>query len=1321
MKTSRVFHRAFFFLIFLITLSALGQYNFQLLRTYQLPKAEDDLEVYTILRDKDGFMWFGTSRGLYKFDGVDYTIYRSRYGDRNSLTDNEVWSLLQDSKGRLWIGTKSGGISVLNIEQGVFKHYRESSKGNGIPDNFFITSIFEDGNEEIWIASNGNGLGKYKDSTDSFEYYLHHKEDSTSISQSYVTKIKEDSQGNLWVALNGHGLDRYDKNTNQFTHFKFQETDDTQLNFRNNVVRDFAFTEEGNIVTATFGGINRLDLENNQFQHWDKAMSPALKTTSFNGTFRIGKTNYFTSYMGYIYELGETSSIPKQVYQISGNIRSVFLDDSKMLWLGLTGGKIACVKTENTYGFKKVGNGDRDIHSLLRTEEELYLGTDNGVILSDGSPFISNPSLEGKFVLALEEDNDGQIWVGTNASGVGVFNKNRGNGAIYRYTPGDTSSLQQDTAMDVYKDSLGTVWVCTQAGVSAWLPDSRKFVTRGRNTFNSILRIGDEIWCATNKGAVVQDLKTNSYYSKQSSLEKHKDSILHNTVRSLYSPDKDSILIGTLSGLNIYIKSQQKMINVHEVTNIPYVSFKGILQDQYKKYWALTNQGILHFDLSSGEFEFLDVNNGLNFLSTWGGNNVIFDSESQEILIGGKGGYYQFKPIQEISKNPKIDIKITKISVPNRANQDDESGQGSPIRNDTELEYDESTISFGYAGIYYKNPNTVQYAYRLRGLEDTWTVSQERSTTYNNLPSGNYTFEVKASINPNTWPDEAAIFSFNVKPAIWRTWWAFLLYFLLLAGLGFYIIRTFLTRQKLKSQLHFEQMEVEKVQEMSDLKSRFFANVSHEFRTPLTLIKGPVNDLLERKTGQEESGKLKLIQKNVKRLQHLIEQLLDYSRIVEDKLPVKKVKRDIFSFVRAVSSSFESLAESKIITFNINVPKQARLALFDEEKLETILNNIISNAVKFTESGETVDVMAKIEHSNTPKTILLIEVSDTGQGLSNEEKRRIFERFYRLENQVEGTGIGLSLTKELVNILEGKITVLDNKPRGSVFKIELPLRLVGETAVEVKDDSIRQFSIEDDALKMENEDRQSILLVEDNLELQEYICEMLEPYGQVLKAKDGFSAFTLASREIPDIIISDYMMPGMNGGQLCKKIRQNEITSHIPFIMLTAKATEEDKIIGLEVGATDYIFKPFDKKELVLKVSNIIEQRLRLQKQLQSRLFEKEDMAHADSQQNRFLSKFRKLIIENLDKSDLNVNFLSAKMGISRVQLYRKLMAITGMPASDFIRNLRIQQAAELLKKDWGNVSEVAYRVGFNNLSYFTKCFKEVYRVTPSQFNRSNR
>ncbi|WP_435624860.1 hybrid sensor histidine kinase/response regulator transcription factor [Flagellimonas sp.] len=1319
MKTSRLFHSTFFFLVILTTISVFGQNSFQLLRTYQLPNTEQDTDVFAILRDTDGFMWFGTSRGLYKFDGMDYTVYRSRYGDANSLTDNEVWALMQDSQGRLWIGTKSGGISVLNIEKEVFKHYRESSEGNGIPDNFFITSIFEDSKKNIWISSNGNGLGRYMESSDSFQYYNHDKDKPTSILQSYVTNIKEDAEGNLWVALNGQGLDRYDESSDQFTHFKFQETNDTQLNFRNNVVRDFAFTENGRIVTATFGGINRLDLDENQFEHWDEGISSALKTTSFNATFRIGKATYLTSFAGYIYELGDTSSLPMEVFQISENIRSVFLDKDNMLWLGLTGGKIAYVKTENTYGFNKVGDGNTFVHSLLRTQEELYLGTNKGLILPNGNSFVSNPSLDGKFVIALEEDNDGQLWVGTNASGVAVFDENNGNGSIHRYTPGDYSGLQQDTVIDVYKDSLGTVWVCTQVGLSQWLSDSKTFLTRGRNTFNAMLRIDDEIWCATNQGVVVQDLKTNSFYTKQSSLEQHKDSILHSSVRSLYTPNNDSILIGTISGLNIYIKSKRKMINVHKVTNIPDVNFKGIVQDHYKKYWALTNQGILHFDLRSGEFEFLDVNSGLDFVSSWGGNNLLFDSENEEILIGGKGGYYRFKPEREISKNPKIDIKITKISAPNKSDESKVEVRPTSLAEDVELEYDESTVSFSYAGIYYQNPSNIKYSYRLKGLDDTWTISEERSTTYNNLPSGEYTFEVKASTNSNVWPENAAIFSFSVNPPIWRTWWAFLLYFLLLVGLALYIIRTFLMRQKLKSQLQFEQMEVEKVQELSDLKSRFFANVSHEFRTPLTLIKGPVTDLLEKNSNQEESRKLRLIKKNVKRLQQLIEQLLDYSKIVENKLPVKRVKRDIFSFARAVSSSFESLAESKAIRYTINIPEQSQLALFDDEKLETILNNIISNAVKFTESGGIVHVMAKIDSPNPLESVFLLEVADSGQGLSSEEKERIFERFYRLEDKVEGTGIGLSLTRELVNMLEGRITVLDNKPKGSVFRVELPISLIDETASEVREDKTQQFALENESIKLEDGNKQSILLVEDNLELREYISEMLEPYGLVLKADNGASGLALASQEVPDIIISDFMMPGMNGGELCRKIRQNEITSHIPFIMLTAKATDEDKIMGLEVGATDYIFKPFDKKELILKVSNIMEQRQQLQKQLQSRMFEKKDITLVDSQQNRFLNKFRELIMENLDKSDLNVNFLSAQMGVSRVQLYRKLMAITGMPTSDFIRNLRIQQAAELLKKDWGNVSEVAYQVGFNNLSYFTKCFKEVYGTTPSQFNKS--
>ncbi|MEL6974077.1 MAG: response regulator, partial [Bacteroidota bacterium] len=608
-------------------------------------------------------------------------------------------------------------------------------------------------------------------------------------------------------------------------------------------------------------------------------------------------------------------------------------------------------------------------------------------------------------------------------------------------------------------------------------------------------------------------------------------------------------------------------------------------------------------------------------------------------------------------------------------------------------------------------PEQVQYRYRMLGIQKQWTYTENRSATFANLDPGEYTFEVQASTDENTWPQQTESFGFSIKTPLWASWWAYLCYTLIVLGIGYYFLQSFLTRQKLKTQLRLEHLEVEKVQELSNLKSKFFANVSHEFRTPLTLIQGPVNDMLQDQHEPALKENLQLVQNNTQRLQRLINQLLDYAKVSENHLSSAPTEVDVFSHIRAVIGAFDSWAKEKDIQLHFAISRKHITALLDIDALESILNNLVSNAIKYSSAGETVWVHAQTGETNNT---LQLFVKDTGKGLSLDEKELVFQRFYRTDDTSEGTGIGLSLTKELVDGMGGKIHVKDNHPKGSVFEVSIPLVLVQESAEPIKLEPVAS-----DSSLLSLAEESTILLVEDHHELQQYIQKMMQPYGKVVVAKNGMEALQIAVKTVPDLIISDFMMPLMDGGELCRSIRKDPVVSHIPFIMLTAKATEEDKILGLRDGATDYIFKPFDKQELTLKVANLLRQRKRLQEKLKHEVLHEQSSKDSDSQDARFLRKFKDLVLQYLDKSDLTVDFLSQHMGMSRVQLYRKLVALTGVPASDFIRNIRLQKSAKLIKNNWGNISEVAYEVGFNNLSYFTKCFKETFGMTPSQFAKS--
>ena len=1289
---------------------AIGQSSLQLLRYFELPNADPSTEVYAILQDRDGFMWFGSNQGLYKFDGVEFKIYKSVYDNPQTLIDDNVHALHQDKTGRLWIGTKSGTISVLDITNDSLKHYRAPLNTSGIISNYSISTFYEGSNGALWVGSNGNGLGKYDPLTDAFNYLRNKAGDQSSLGQDFVSEIIPAPSGNLFIGLNGYGLDHYLQSKSKFNHYRNAESGNPNIDFRNNVIRDLVVMDDENILLAAYGGINKLHLPSASFINYSTVSDTALLTNSFNSIFRVQQSYFITSYAGYIYEISNETDPPKLAYKTDDNIRSSYLDKDQMVWLGLSSGKIAYLIPNSEFGFNAVLKENDLVFGLQLINDKLYLGTSKGVFETDtegnGKYINKTPG-----VLCMDTDKNGRLWFGTNADGAFVMDPVSGELQGFRFDQGKNTGLRHDTVLDIFCDTYGTTWISTFSGTSRWLPESRTFKTYGAIRTNDVLRLSeDELWSATDQGVAVIDLKDDSFYMKQTSQEYHKDSLLHNQALSLYSPDNDSIFIGTNRGLNLFIKSNSTMLNVHELLSIPYVSIKNIVQDQHKNYWAVTNKGILNFNLRSKKYKFLDGYDGLDFARTYNGKHLHFDRSSETLYVGGNGGYYRFSPQSRISNPRDLKTQITAFKVLN-TDYPLLSTDKRPIK----LSYDQDLVVFNFTGLHYPNPQKVIYHYTLEGLDSKWIKTDERSASFANLSPGTYTFKVRSGIGEQGTETHTAIYTFIISPPLWGTWWAYMIYALLFTWLAQYLARAFIARERLKTQLHIEHLEVEKIREMSKLKSQFFANVSHEFRTPLTLISGPVKNLMEENRDPASRRNLQLIANNTKRLQQLINQLLDYSKITAKGLPLKQEEREVFAFLRAIASSFVSLAQSKNILFHIAIPIATQYALIDINKLETVLNNLISNAIKFTENGGTVIITAVTLIKDEQRAVLKISVSDTGIGLSKEDKRLVFQRYYRSMPEVEGIGIGLALTKEMVEMLGGTITVEDNDPKGAIFVVEIPIELLKNKVADAPNPTA---TIEE--IPERPTDGQSILLVEDNIELQEYIRDLLLPYGRIIQAVNGLAALEIATKNVPDLIISDYMMPGMNGAELCRQLRLQEVSSHIPFIMLTAKATDEDKIAGLEVGATDYIFKPFDSSELILKVKNILSERKKLQQQLQVQLFTNGQTQKLPSQDDRFLQRIKELVLENSNRSDLSVQVLSDAMGMSRVQLYRKLTAITGMSPSDLIRNFRLHRAAELLRQNWGNVSEIAYEVGFSNLSYFSKSFKSIYKLSPSQYASKN-
>ena len=1307
------------FFIFCIS-TCYAQDGTKFYRVIELPEVTDNAEIISMLQDSNGYMWFGTTEGLFRFDGSEFKRYQNEYGNEKSIIGDIIYALEEDALGNIWLGTKSGGISVLDPVLDTLAHHRYDPNDTIPFANYYIAEVRQDSDSNVWVGSLGGGLGNYNASENTINYYQK-DDDGNSISQNYVTKIMEDREGQLWIGLNGGGINKFNPETGLFQHYRFDILQDATSNFRNNVVRDMYDDGNGNIWLATYGGFNKFSKATGTFTHYDMFNEPILKSNSLNSINLIGGKLYITSYDGYWYAFDLDGERFLFSEQIEGRIRTAYTNGDGLYWLGLTSGQVMVMSQNEDFPFYRLAGTLDQATSIVKVKGDFIGSTAfSGIYSNPGNNILLQEALSDQSVLCMEKTPEGNIWIGTNSGGVNIYEPSTGHIEVLRHGPKNGKSLPHDTVLDIFADEYGDIWVGTLSGLGQWIPSTQSFLKWGSVQFKDIIRPDKkELWAATDIGVAIIDPTTKSFRMEQADVEQKRDGLLHNQVNALYTPDNDSILIGSERGLNIFIRSRDKMINAHETLGLPYGKISDIAQDHHKNYWMVTAKGVLQVDIKNKIWKLYDKTSGLN-INTGYSSFIRFDQETKTILISAVGGYYGFNPPPiRINQNP-IPLLITEVRLFNQPISD--TAVLTSIKNGQhiELPHNEDMVSISFAGLDYMNASKLSYAYRLQGYNEDWIQTKDRVASFTNLEPGDYLFEAKSTNADGVWSDAPTSMTIRINPPFWATWWAYGLYALLALVILYALIRNFVMRERLKARLQMEHLEVEKLKEFSAMKSRFFANISHEFRTPLTLITGPVDDLLEKSGNPSTKESLGIIKRNGERLKQLIDQILDFSRLEAKKVKVKKERSDLYGLLRASAASFVSLAERHRITYLIDIPLDSLWALVDSEKIEIVLNNLISNALKFTPESGRVIVRAGVE-SNDIAHKLVLSVEDNGPGLSIHEKEQVFERFYRVEKRDDagGTGIGLALTKEIVDLMEGSIRVLGEEGKGCLFEVILPLELVERP--ETITGSNVEVEIDNQSNLKEAEVRsKSILLVEDNKDLRMHFRNLFGEQWQIFEATDGEMGLAMAVEKVPDLIVSDLMMPKMDGNELCKAVKQDERTAHIPFIMLTAKATERDKVYGLQHGANDYITKPFNKEELFHKIQNLLAQRNQMQEKLRKDLMiYPAQSADILSEKERFIIKLRKYIVDHLDDTEMNVNSLSREMGYSRIQLYRKVLGLTGLSTSDFIRQIRIHKAAELLQKRWGNVSEIAYAVGFNNLSYFTKSFKEVYKRTPSQFAKS--
>ena len=1313
--------------------------------------------VIKIFQDKKGFIWFATRDGLNKYDGYDFTIYRHIFNNPNSLSSSNITCITEDLDENLWVGTADGGINKMDKKTGNFVHFKHTDDKKVI-SNLSISSIIVTKDNQILATMFRQGMLKFDIQNSSITWVNFEMKSDKS---SYFSQVYQDKQQNIFLG-GSNGIFKQITKRRDSINFKIKNN----LNPQKDLITYFLDDSQGNVLIGTRGnGLFKLNLIT-------KKISQVLYNSS-----QTDRDNLIVS-LAYDQErtlwIGTDSGViliknndfqnpihlqanPDSETGLSSHaIQGLFVDRDDNVWIGTWEAGLN-VHFKNRNKFMLYRHKTNTEQSLIRDKVtsiacgeggKVWIGSNSGLTLLDRHTnfykhFVTDPTTSAihnnNDINYLHTDSDGDLIVLTWGVGMRILKKGTSKFTNYRYISGiNTPNL---TCVKSSKKP-NRLWIGTQnygilsfdklTGKFTPLTDLNQTGTLTGTHVNTILEDSNGLlWIGSYSGQVlVYEPKINK--------------ILHfippNLTGSMkgnhiFEDSQKRIWIATNgSGLYLYQPQTHTFKAWTTFDGLPNNTILGILEDKHQNLWLATNNGLSNFIVKSNSFKNYSRADGLQgseFL-----NNAYAQSKSGEMFFGGTGGMNVFHPDSLTESNKVPPVYITGLKLFNKTVTVGEKGSILQedilaIKNLTFESY-QNVFSLEFTALDFESLKNNQYAYRLEGFDDDWQyVGTQRVASYTNLNPGEYTFRVKTSNNDGVWNPKEASMKIIVLPPWYKTWWAFWIYGGLIIGSIYVFRKVVQVRERFRLDLKIQEKENLQIQELDRLKTNFFTNISHEFRTPLTLIISPLEkylseniDLLNPQRKRAES-----IYRNAQQLQKLINQLLDLSKLEAGRLFPEITQSDLIEFTEKVTSSFQDLAEQRNISLQFIASESFLMVYYDSDIVEKILTNLLSNAFKFSKKGGKIVVSICINPSDGQQVI--IKVADNGIGISSENLPNIFNRFYQVHDvnqpQVVGTGVGLSLCKELVELHRGEILVSSKLGLETIFSVYLPTSKnsfdvqwirEGVNLTENQEKSIKKSiqSVNNQGISVVDKDKPLLLIAEDNEDLRNYIKEIFVEQFQILEADNGLCALQMAYDNLPDLIISDWMMPLMTGIELCEKIKQNANTSHIPVIILSSKSSSESKLMGLELGADDYITKPFNANLLGVRVKNILENRKKMRELFSNSSKIKVREIALNSLDEHFLERIIKIVEDNMSNLNLDIAFLETELKMSNMQLYRKLKSLTNLSGNEFIKNIRLKKAVQLLESENYNVSEIAYKVGFNDPSYFSRIFKKQYGKAPSEY-----
>ncbi|MCG8582619.1 MAG: ATP-binding protein [Bacteroidales bacterium] len=1309
-----------------------------------------DYNVTGIIQDKFGYLWIGTMDGLNRFDGYDITTFKNNPDDPNSLFKNRVAALCEDELGNIWIGTRRG-VSIYNSRKERFYNisigaiscfargqngdmYIGTISGNVFKTNcysidyektapsinftwqkrvsYFVTSMLLV-DDKLIVGTKESGVRIFGDRL-SISSKVEGVDDLSQLGR--VRELCMDSHARIWcITDNGtYHINKTDDN------YLLRQVDDSQTGHLRQIIElesncYAVLTEFSKITIVQYEG-GKLS-ETKQLGTLTSSGNCMIQDRSqvlWVGTIDEGLSNYKLN--GIAFRDIDFSSLDLQKEWIT----SIYEDSSGYLWFAI----------RNHYPVRGA--------TLVRTDK-------NHHVLNVFSNH--NSDIKISFISSIFEDSLGNMWFTSQGAVFKLAADNRANG-IYKFDKIVTAPKGTQYSLSMCEDINGNLWLGTWNGViysqsndNNVFPDDYIYFYEYSMEHNGISSSETTIcyqdpkdsvvWVGT-KGGGLNAIKLKDKGEKYEIDYHLKGHDIWSLVRK-----NDTLWVGTSNGLYVLHYHDKWETAHHYTTNtsgLPDNKITSVVLNDDQSVWVSTNKGIAQLvgEASDRHFVSYDKQDGLqaNYFTT------LIRTSNGNYYSGSVEGVNFFKP-SELTPNvlepaivlTELEVQNQRINVNSTSNKDSLIKQSINLVEELKLDYTQGNIEIGFAAVHFDNPEKNRYAYRLKGAGDDWTYvdANNRKASFSNLQPGDYTFQVKAANADDVWMSKPRELKVSVSNPPWKTIWAYMLY-LALISIVFYLFRRYsLIKASDKYEMQMHNMIIEKERELHEAKLRFFTNVSHELRTPLTLIYSPVIDLLESvKDNPKLSKRILPIQHNINRLMQLINQLLEFRKAETGNLVLKVSKEDIISHIRKIKASFDDIAESKNIRFTFDTTEQSYLTYFDFDKLEKIMYNLLANAFKYTNEDGEINVIVSLEDNK-----LTLIIKDNGIGIARKKIKKIFDTYYQVDETPGGTGIGLSLVKALVNLHKGQIEVESEINKGTSFSLEFPLGkqhyrnyLVSETQKvvrkgEMNDEHILPY----DTISKEEEDSEenqlpSVLLVEDNPEIIVYLKDILGDDYNVIKANNGKDGLDKATELIPDLIISDILMPEMDGIEMSKALKSNIKTSHIPLLLLTAKTGADNEIEGLETGAYEYITKPFNPKVLIQKVKNILDT-LQKQKEFNKKVALTEpERIEMPSMEEEFLKNVMEVIKKNLSDSSFEVTNLCAEIGLSRMQLHRKLKAITGQSTAEFIRAYKFKKAAALLTSNSMTVSEVMWEVGIESNSYFSRTFKSIYGLSPSEYKK---